>query len=56
MRYLFAILTLAAFVTMLDPGMVSAQPDGPSDSTYRDGSILNVRGLPCPPQPCWTRE
>jgi hypothetical protein len=55
MRYWIAILTLAVCGALLCPGRVSAQRDGPSVCQYRDGSILNVRGLPCPPQPYWTR-
>jgi hypothetical protein len=55
MRSWIAILTLAVCGTLLCPGRVSAQRDGPSVCQYRDGSILNVRGLPCPPQPYWTR-
>ena len=56
MRHLLAILlALAIGVMVAVPAVVRAQ-EGPSVCRYKDGTVLNFRGLPCPAQPFWTRE
>ncbi len=57
MRYVLAVLlALAMGVMTAVPAAVRAQVDGPSVCQYRDGTVLNFSGLPCPAQPFWTRE
>jgi hypothetical protein len=57
MRYVLALLVVFAMGVMtVVPTPVRAQLEGPSVCQYRDGTVLNFRGLPCPAQPFWTRE
>jgi hypothetical protein len=57
MGYVLAmVLALAIGAMATAPAVVRAQQEGPAVCQYRDGTVLNFRGLPCPSQPFWTRE
>jgi hypothetical protein len=56
MRYVLAMLIAMAIGAVTAVPVVSAQADGPSVCQYRDGTVLNIPGSPCPQQPFWTSK
>lgn len=52
MRYALALLLALTLGIAVALPLAFAQ-DGPSVCRYRDGTVLNVEGWPCPQQPYW---
>jgi hypothetical protein len=52
-RYLISIfLALGIGITFTNAPL----PGGPSFCNYRDGTVMNFTGAPCPSQPYWEKR